>query len=237
MSDKVGEWVSAHEALQLVSHVYSGALSPHISAVITLRERLAEGSLRAKCTTYSFGCRFPDGTEKQFPLEDGCIPMRAWHIFDKIFDHLREGDWNVGDFSFDAKFDQEHYLFKARDVTLNLEGLPALAIARRQALVRQATPPIDGGLSRGPRAKWAWERALSYLVASAHTDPDGLLRTDGEEPSQSDIANIMGQWFIDTYKESPSDAELRKRGKLVLDEIKAIKARGSFPTARLRQQL
>ena len=202
--------------------------------MIALRDRLAEGSLRAHCSAYTFVNRFADGTERHIALENGCIPTQAWLIFARVYDHWREDDWKIGDFSFDAKFDQEHYVFSARDVTFHVGGLPALAIARRKALARQAISTIDAPLPRGRRAKWPWEQALSFLAAHAHLNPDGLLLPDGEDPNQSDIAKVLQQWFLARYDDSPSDAELRKRGKLVLDEIKNLNGKDFFAGVRPR---
>ena len=85
-----------------------------------------------------------------------------------------------------------------------------------------AVPAASKG---GAPRKWDWDGALLHLAALSHHGADGLLRDDGSDPNQSDIARHLQAWFIDTFKKSPEDSQLRKYGKRFVTELNALKLR------------
>lgn len=75
----------------------------------------------------------------------------------------------------------------------------------------------------GAPRKWDWDGALLHLAAIAHGSPDGLLRDDGTDPNQSDIARHLQAWFINSRDEAPENSQLRDYGKRFIIELNAVR--------------
>jgi len=90
-------------------------------------------------------------------------------------------------------------------------------------LLQLAAPKDQGGAPR----KWDWDGALVHLAALAHFGTDGLLRSDGGQPNQSDIARHLQGWFTDTAKDAPEFSQLRAYGKRFIMELNALKLKAA----------
>lgn len=86
-----------------------------------------------------------------------------------------------------------------------------------------AIPKSAGGAPR----KWNWDGALLHLAALAHHTPDGLFRSDGTDPNQSDIARHLETWFVATTGSSPENSQLRDYGKRFVTELNALKLKAA----------
>ena len=89
-----------------------------------------------------------------------------------------------------------------------------------------AIPKADKGKGGAPR-KWDWDGALLHLAALAHHGTNGLFREDGGDPNQSDIARHLQAWFVDTFRDSPENSQLRDYGKRFVTELNALKLKAA----------
>lgn len=86
------------------------------------------------------------------------------------------------------------------------------------------SPPKNRG---GRPPKWDWEEAMAHVGSLAASDPDGFEGPNGELPTHSEIARIMGGWFADRHAgDAPTDGELRKRGKMFVEALRRTRSKG-----------
>lgn len=221
-------WITSREALGLVSEAYARhdpakydtqearQLAAHARATDALMRRLTEGSLVASPIWFRFvqGNR-NDGEECVFRLqEDRTIDPNFWRTLQRL-KSAANSDWIAGDFSFEDDDSGFFVTGFASGVKFDRARLPAV-----EAL--KAKPNTNPG---GSPRKWDWDGALLHLAALAHESPDGLLRNDGKDPNQSDIARFLRAWFIDCEDEAPENSQLRSYGKRFLAELNAIRLR------------
>jgi hypothetical protein len=179
--------------------------------------RLAEGTLRARAMSFRFTLGDREaGTEHLFELgaKDRSIDPNFWRTFLRLR-AIATADWIAGDFAFD---DCDAGIFAngyATGVMFDVLGLPALDGIQ---------PSRKGG---GAPRKWDWDGALLHLAALAHMDTNGLLRDDGSDPNQSDIARRLQAWFLETNDNSPENSQLRDYGKRFVTELNALKLKGA----------
>lgn len=230
-------WVSSGEALRLVTAVYdshdcSGYGSDEerhwkleAQAAEAMLRRLVCGSLLARPVAYEFS-RLSDEWESEItPLDEphGTIPKYFWQIAQRR-ERFAKFDWIAGDFSFEANkgdtFSSSGY---AHGVLFDRACLPAI-VRDFDVGTEGAVTSITKRKTSGAPRKWDWDGALLHLAALAHHGVDGLLREDGSEPNQSDIARHLQAWFVGTCDQSPEDSQLRQYGRRFLDELNALKS-------------
>lgn len=117
-------------------------------------------------------------------------------------------DWQAGDF----EVNWPEWYCRVSGLSFDKAGILALASSGGSIL-----PALSVG---GAPQKWDWEGALAHLVAIAN-NPDGLIGADGEPLTQAEIARMMAHWFYDTQSKEPTDSEIRKRARKVMDAIAA----------------
>lgn len=225
------EWIASREALRLVTDAYvihdiveyeSKEKQRHAAmakAADALMRRLTEGTLLARPIWFRFvqGSR-DEASEHVFHLheQDRAISPNFWRTLQRLRT-VTAIDWIAGDFSFEdcdaGVFANGH----ACGVKFDLSGLPALDLPRPKPVQKA------GGAPR----KWDWDGAVLHLAVLAHESPDGLLREDGGNPNQSDIARHLRAWFIDTCDNAPEDSQLRDYGKRFVAELNAVKLRAA----------
>lgn len=221
------EWIASREALRLVTDAYvihdiveyeSKEKQRHAAmakAAGALMRRLTEGTLFSRPIWFRFvqGSR-DEASEHVFHLheQDRTISPNFWRTLQRLRT-VAAIDWIAGDFSFEdcdaGVFANGH----ACGVKFDLSGLPALDLPHPKPVQKA------GGAPR----KWDWDGAVLHLAALAHESPDGLLREDGCNPNQSDIARHLRAWFIDTCDNAPEDSQLRDYGKRFVAELNAVK--------------
>ena len=225
------EWIPSREALRLVMGAYAShdfieypsnetqQVAAMERATEAMLRRLTEGSLLARSMHFRFaqGNR-DDSSEYLFELHEPerTIDPNFWRTLQRLH-ATATFDWIVGDFCFD---DCDAGIFAhgyACGVMFDISGLPALSISN-------TSPSRKAG---GAPRKWDWDGALLHLTALAHYGENGLLRDDGSDPNQSDIARHLQEWFIDTCDNSPESSQLRNYGKRFVTELNALKLRAA----------
>lgn len=183
-------------------------------AIDAILRRLVAGTLVARCEDFELYDR--DG-DKALDEEQGTLPRIFWHYV-RIFRRAEHQDWLSGDFTVECYQDRHFAMGHAYAVRFDRAGLP---------LVNEPLAPAQSGTSMGTNAgaprKWDWDGALAYLAALSHCTADGLHRPDGNDPTQSDIAEHMEAWFIGSTGQSPATSLLREHAKRVVQEINALK--------------
>lgn len=221
------EWIASREALRLVSEAY--ALHDVVEyetkekqqraaiarAADALLRRLSEGTLTACPVWFRFvqGNR-DEGDEQVFhPQGQGrTIDPTFWRTLQRLR-NVADVDWVAGDFSFEDDDSGFYATGSASGVKFDRSYLPAI-----DRLTSKPSPNTGGA----PR-KWDWDGALLHLAAIAHGSLDGLLRDDGTDPNQSDIARHLRAWFIDTRDDAPENSQLREYGRRFIVELNAVR--------------
>ena len=152
---------------------------------------------------------------------DRTISPNFWRTLQRL-KALATLDWVAGDFLFEDDDAGIYAQGHATDVKFDRGALPGLGLSAKKQ---------SAGAGGAPR-KWDWDGALLHLAALAHSSGDGLLRHDGSEPNQTDIADFLRAWFIETRGDSPESSQLRFYGKRFVTEMNAVKLRGAnnFPS-------
>ena len=230
------EWIASREALRLVTEAYAlhdiveyeskerqqrAAMALAADAIL---RRLAEGALLAKPIWFRFVQGSSEGAaEHAFHLreQDRTIDPNFWRTLRRL-QPVATIDWIAGDFIFDDSDAGIYAKGHASGVKFDLANLPALD---------RLTPKPASKAGGAPR-KWDWDGALIYLAALAHQSPDGLLRHNGNDPNQSDIARYLRSWFVDTVDDAPENSQLREYGKRFVAELTAMKLRAANNSSR-----
>ena len=221
------EWIASRDALRLVADAYllhdivehaSNEIrqrSAMAKAVDAIMRRLTDGTLLARPIWFRFvqGDR-EQASEHVFDLQeqDRAISPYFWRTLHRL-ENEASIDWIAGDFSFedcDAGF---YATGHACGVKFDRFGLPAIDLAKSKP---------RSNLGGAPR-KWDWDGALLHLAALAHHSPDALLRENGNDPNQSDIARRLRAWFIDDCDDAPENSQLRDFGRRFVNELNAMK--------------
>jgi len=225
------EWISSREAVRLVTEAYAthdifdydtpeakrrAAVAGAADAIL---RRLAEGALIAQPVWFRFvQGNNVDTAEHVFHLNqpDRTISPNFWRTLQRL-KPVATLDWVAGDFSFEDVDAGIYAQGHATDVKFDRATLPGLDLSAKKQ------PASAGGAPR----KWDWDGAFLHLAALAHGSADGLLRPDGGEPNQTDIAEILRAWFVDNYDDAPESSQLRFYGKRFITELNAVKLRGA----------
>jgi hypothetical protein len=231
------EWVSSREAVRLVTEVYalhdivqSGSKEtqqrdPMARAIDAIIRRLTEGSLQGRPIWFRFVQGNSDAaSEHVFHLQepDRTISPNFWRTLQRLRS-TADLDWVAGDFSFEDRDAAFYETGSACGVKFDRSALPGLDLPDPKPF------PKAGGAPR----KWDWDGAFLHLAALAHGSPDGLLRDDGGDPNQSDIARHLRAWFIDACDNAPENSQLREYGKRFVTELNAVRlqAANNIPSA------
>lgn len=216
-------WIASREAIRLVCEAYARhdlaeydtkekqQRAAMARASDALLRRLSEGSLASRPVWFRFvQGRRAESDEQVFHLkpDDRVISPNFWRTLQRLR-NVASFDWVAGDFSFEDDDCGIYAIGSASGVKFDRAGLPALDLLKA---------PLGGA----PR-QWDWDGALLHLAAVAHGSPDGLLRDDGNDPNQSDIARHLRAWFIQTRDDAPESSQLRAYGKRFLAELNAVK--------------
>ena len=227
----VREWIASRDALRLVTDAYvihdnevneskeKQRCAAMAKAANAIMRRLTEGTLISRPVWFRFvqGSR-DEASEYVVRLheQDRAISPNFWRTMQRLR-AIAVIDWVAGDFSFEDCDAGIWASGHACGVKFDLSGLPALDIRC----------PKPGQKAGGAPRKWDWDTAVLHLAALAHESPDGLLREDGGNPNQSDIARHLRAWFIDTCDNAPEDSQLRDYGKRFVAELNAVKLRAA----------
>ena len=225
------EWIASRDALRLVTDAYvthdieeydskekqrCAAMAKAANAII---RRLTEGTLLSRPVWFRFvqGSQH-DASEHVINLheQDRAISPNFWRTMQRLR-AVAVIDWVAGDFSFEDSDAGVWANGHACGVKFDLSGLPALDLPY----------PKQTQKAGGAPRKWDWDSAVLHLAVLAHESPDGLLREDGGNPNQSDIARHLRAWFIDTCDNAPEDSQLRDYGKRFVAELNAVKLRAA----------
>lgn len=225
--NKPRDWIASREAFRLVCEAYArhdvaeyetkekqqrAAMDRASDALL---RRLSEGSLVSRPVWFRFVQGHREvGDEHVFHLQpnERLISPNFWRTLQRLR-NVASVDWIAGDFSFEEDDCGVYAIGSATGVKFDRSGLPAVDLLT-------APPPTNPG---GATRKWDWDGAFLHLAALAHASPDGLLRADGNDPNQSDIARHLRAWFIQTRDDAPESSQLRAYGKRFLAELNAVK--------------
>ncbi len=234
-------WVSSRDAVQLVMDAYSQDdptdhwsdemrhNSIKHSATEAILRRLIQGTLLARPADFQF---VADGdawepTAIALDKPNDTIPKKFWATL-KRCERFATLDWTAGDFSFDVgsdvPFGHEHGFANAVD--FDRAGLPAIVI-EPVGIGNSEQQVVVPTSRRGAPRKWDWDGALLHLAALAHYSGDALLRDDGDDPNQSDIARHLQDWFIGMKGDTPEPSQLRGYGRRFVAELNALKLQGA----------
>ncbi|QKR99200.1 hypothetical protein F9288_05695 [Sphingomonas sp. CL5.1] len=257
MSEYENRWLPAGTVLSIVSTHFAASLNLNRDAASSrareeILELLVAGTLLASPKGFllpfadqnteierwfwfhrseSDGRKTEDYPESRLGQNVVTIPSDFWLPF-RDYCGGAYADWNLGNFHITKFVDTNggELSGSARNVLFDSIDLPAAWVMSSKTTV-QATETASSESSKkrggGRHRTWDWDGALLHLAAVAHLNPDGLLRNNGNEPNQSDIGKILGDWFFAQHDNSPHDSQLRAYGQKFQEAVDKIKAEKS----------
>lgn len=197
------EWISAAEAFAFAKRKMNYFLA---TRAICCQANDGLISARAKLLIR--------GSER---LTDCIVPQEFWWARGEA---ALDARWQTSDFETESypesRYSRDREVWKAYRVeflTRDIEGLVGEPYSANQ---NAADTKSNGGPGR--RKEHDWEGALLYLIGQAELH--GIAQTPDAHGMQSDIANMIGDWFGKNSSKVPVSSQLQAMAKRVLTAIK-----------------